>query len=130
MIMRFHYKDILDSHFSHHLLRLCKISSRSFVLVVNAYSTFSGISGYIFFVIKPSCSSSDNLSDKTVLLIPFRLLFNSLNLTTFLILKFFNISNDHLLPRTSQISNISHFSTKVLVSDLELRFFIKYSPIC
>src|SRR5215212_12066068 len=111
-----------SSHFSHHVSRLCKIGSKSFAFVVNLYSTLIGISGYIFLVIRPSFSSSDNLSDKTVLLISFRLLFNSLNLTTFLELKFFNINNDHLLPKTSQIFSIPHFSSKDLVSGFDLEF--------
>ena len=116
--------DRFNSHLWHHLLRFSKISSRSFALFVNLYSTLIGISGYIFLVTRPSCSSSANLSERTVLLMPFKFLFNSLNLITFLLLRFLNSSNDHLLLKTFQILSILQLSSCSLFSEMELSIFL------
>ena len=50
-----------------HLPNSFRITSSSFARRVRLYSTLGGISGYIFLETRPSRSSSNSLSDNTVL---------------------------------------------------------------
>src|SRR5919205_1784049 len=95
-------------HLLTHLPNSFRTTSSSFARLVRLYSTLGGISGYIFLETRPSRSSSNSLSDNTVLLIPDNTFFSSLNRITSFVLKFFKINKDHLLPRTSHILATSH----------------------
>jgi len=60
------------------------------------------MSGQSSFEISPLCSSSNDVSDNTILVIPGISFFSSLYLTVSLVIRFFNIGNAHFLVNASR----------------------------